>query len=205
MRDRFFFLCGLLWIVAFSVFATILLSIPLFSLNIGWENLTGISGFSHEVLMENYYVLMGYLLNPFESVLNMPDFPSSASALEHFSQVKWLFIFVVFLVLALFYFIIKFIREHLYIVFRQGIITAMIVPLVIIVFTAIIGFDSFFVFFHETLFPDDTWLFNPATDPIITVLTANFFMLCFVIFAIVYELILLIFMLKGRGNAKKAG
>jgi integral membrane protein (TIGR01906 family) len=198
MKDKLKFAGTLIWGVAFSVTVTVLLSIPLFALDIGWEKLTQVAGMSSGKLMHNYLVLMEYLLNPFRTQLRLPDFPSSASALKHFGEVKVLFILVIVLTLVLIPLLIKFYREHLQILFRRGIIAAILVPVVLGIFAVTIGFDSFFVLFHQLLFRDSTWLFDPAKDPIINVLTDSFFMYCFIIFAIIYEGNLAVSLVKSR-------
>ena len=88
MRDRLIFTSLILWGIAAAVSLTLLLAVPLFYIDIHLENLTQISGLSAEVLRNNFNVLMTYLVNPFESVLQMPDFPSSPDALQHFKDVK---------------------------------------------------------------------------------------------------------------------
>ncbi|MFV0556665.1 MAG: TIGR01906 family membrane protein [Lactovum sp.] len=202
MKERIFFSLGNLWILSFSIFSTFILSIPLFYFDISWENLTKISGLSSETLMKNYNILISYLLNPFKSHLKMPDFPSSLSALEHFAQVKWLFLLVILLTIILFYFFILWLKDYLYIYFYQDLIVLVSLPIVFILFTLLIGFDNFFIFFHKIFFRDDSWLFNPLTDPVINVLTENFFMYCFIIFLFIYELVFLFFIIKGRKRLK---
>jgi integral membrane protein (TIGR01906 family) len=203
MRDKVFFGLSLLWIVAFSVFATILLSIPLFAVDIRLENLTYVSGFSSRILMKNYGVLMSYLLNPFQSKLKMPNFPDSTSALVHFAEVKTLFLLVIFLAFALAYFYWKFYKEKWAFLFKTGIKLAMSLPLIFTAIAGLIGFDNFFIAFHQILFRDKTWLFNPETDPIINVLTDSFFMYCFIIFAIMYEVLLGILYFRRKFSGKK--
>lgn len=62
----------------------------------------------------------------------------------------------------------------------------MVVPIGLTVFLAF-SFDYMFVLFHQILFNNEDWLFNPATDPIITVLTQDFFMYCFLFAFILLE------------------
>ena len=50
------------------------------------------------------------------------------------------------------------------------------------------NFDSFFITFHHLLFNNSNWLFDPATDPIIDVLSEGFFAACFAVAGIIYEL-----------------
>ena len=73
----------------------------------------------------------------------------------------------------------------------------MIFPLAIGIIAWLIGFDQFFVAFHEVLFCDNSWLFDPATDPIISVLPEQFFMHTFLIFLLVYELSFFIIYRRG--------
>ena len=69
---------------------------------------------------------------------------------------------------------------------------AAILPIIIAVAGLLIGFDQFFTLFHEALFPgDSSWLFNPATDPIIWILPEEYFMHCFIIFFVAYEVMML--------------
>lgn len=199
------FAFSIAWTIALSVLVTILLSFPLFALDIRWEKLTEIAGMSGNKLMHNYAVLMEYLFNPFRAKLRMPDFPDSDGALKHFSEVKVLFLFVALLVIVLIPVVYKFLKKHLQLLFKRGIILAMLVPVILAVFTFTVGFDNFFILFHQLLFRDKTWLFDPTTDPIINVLTDNFFMYCFIIFAIIYEGILTASLINRRIIIKSNG
>ena len=52
----------------------------------------------------------------------------------------------------------------------------------------LIGFNNFFTLFHQVLFVgDNTWLFDPAKDPVIWILPEEFFMHAFILFALLYE------------------
>lgn len=50
------------------------------------------------------------------------------------------------------------------------------------------NFNRFFVWFHHLLFRDKTWIFNPQMDSIILVLPPVFFLSCFLLFFVLYEL-----------------
>ena len=89
---------------------------------------------------------------------------------------KNLFMLVFFLTIILIPFIIRFMKENLSLVFHNALRVVMLFPLAIGVIAWLIGFDRFFVAFHEVLFRDNSWLFDPATDPIISVLPEQFFM-----------------------------
>ena len=197
MRDKVIVGCSRLWIIALSVTLIIFLAIPLFFGEIFWYQLTDLVQMTAGKIWHNFLILMNYLINPFETKLSMPDFPSSASGLHHFAEVKNLFMLVFFLTIILIPFIIRFIKENLSLVFHNALRVVMLFPLAIGVIAWLIGFDQFFVAFHEVLFRDNSWLFDPATDPIISVLPEQFFMHSFLIFLLVYELIFFIIYRRG--------
>ncbi|MEY8443537.1 TIGR01906 family membrane protein [Lactococcus ileimucosae] len=200
MRERLIFTSVILWGTATAVSLTLLLAVPLFYIDIHLENLPQASGLPAETLRHNFNILMAYLVNPFATGLHMPDFPSSPDALQHFRDVKKLFMLALGLMLALSPAIFLFLKEHLAIVYHNGLRFVMGTPLFIGLVAALIGFDNFFIYFHEIFFRDDTWLFNPDTDPIINVLTENYFMYTFILFLILFEL--LFFLLYWSGNKR---
>ncbi len=203
MRDKIIFSLTILWVIAISVTATVLLAIPLFGLEIQWYQLANVAQMSAQTLWHNFLVLMDYLLNPFIAHLNMPDFPSSASGLKHFSEVKNLFMLALVLTIVLIPAFVIFIKENLRIVFHNGLRIVMIFPLALGIIAVLIGFDNFFIYFHEVLFRDNTWIFNPVVDPIINVLPEQYFMHTFLVFVIVYELIFFLLYQKGYSRIKK--
>ena len=203
MRDKVIFGFSILWIIALSVTLTIFLAIPLFFGEIFWYQLTDLVQMTAGKIWHNFLILMNYLINPLETKLSMPDFPSSASGLHHFAEVKNLFMLVFFLTIILSPFTIRFIKENLSIVFHNALRVVMLFPLAIGVIAWLIGFDRFFVAFHEVLFRDNSWLFDPATDPIISVLPEQFFMHSFLIFLLIYELIFFVIYRRGTLFLKK--
>ncbi|WP_270342196.1 TIGR01906 family membrane protein [Lactococcus lactis] len=203
MRDKVIFGFSILWIIALSVTLTIFLAIPLFFGEIFWYQLTDLVQMTAGKIWHNFLILMNYLINPLETKLSMPDFPSSASGLHHFAEVKNLFMLVFFLTIILIPFTIRFIKENLSIFFHNALRVVMLFPLAIGVIAWLIGFDRFFVAFHEVLFRDNSWLFDPATDPIISVLPEQFFMHSFLIFLLIYELIFFVIYRRGTLFLKK--
>ncbi|MCT0056332.1 TIGR01906 family membrane protein [Lactococcus lactis subsp. lactis] len=203
MRDKVIFGFSILWIIALSVTLTIFLAIPLFFGEIFWYQLTDLVQMTAGKIWHNFLILMNYLINPLETKLSMPDFPSSASGLHHFAEVKNLFMLVFFLTIILIPFTIRFIKENLSLVFNNALRVVMLFPLAIGVIAWLIGFDRFFVAFHEVLFRDNSWLFDPATDPIISVLPEQFFMHSFLIFLLIYELIFFVIYRRGTLFLKK--
>lgn len=203
IRDRFIFGLAMLWVIAAAVILTILLAIPLFAVEMSIFHLSAIAGLSDASLWHNYLVLMNYLLNPFVGHLAFPDFVSSSNGLKHFAEVKGLFMLTWALVLVLLPAFVIFVKENLRIIFHNGLRVFMIVPLAFGIIAGLIGFDNFFVYFHEILFRDSTWLFDPTLDPIINVLPEQFFMHCFILFGVIYELIFYCLYKKGYSRIRK--
>lgn len=141
-------------------------------------------------VMHNYNQLMLYLLWLFKNKLQMDNFPTSKSAAEHFADVKRLLILavLVFIICLVIYIIAKKRNEEgLLKISKIEAWIFLLLPIIILPF-AIVNFDSFFIFFHHLFFASSNWLFDPNTDPIIDVLTEEFFASCFGVFGIIYEL-----------------
>lgn len=191
-----------LYAIAFSLASAVVLAIvasfPLLYIFLKTTDITKITSFSGETIMGNYTQLMIYLLWPFQNVLKMSDFPTSVNGAQHFADVKVLFLLAlgVFIVLGIFYRWI--LKDKL--LSKSVLILGMIVPLIVVPF-AVLNFDSFFIIFHETLFSNKDWLFDPATDPIINVLPETFFAATFAIGLLIYE-VQLWFTLKKKAQLR---
>lgn len=148
--------------------------------------------------MKNYSQLLGYLLFPFKGKLEMSNFPTSPNAARHFYECKLLFelAIIVFIIGVLVLLFLR-MRKRLYYIHISKTIALifMILPVIILPF-ALMNFDEFFISFHHLLFNNNDWLFDPRTDPIINVLTEEFFAGCFAIGGIIYELYFSYFILR---------
>ena len=78
------------------------------------------------------------------------------------------------------YLVYRQIKQKEYRFFKLTAILTIVIPL-ILGFFAFIDFDRLFVMFHQLVFSNDYWLFNPRLDPIINILPENFFMHCFIL------------------------
>ncbi|MFS1663718.1 TIGR01906 family membrane protein [Streptococcus sp. zg-JUN1979] len=182
-----------LWLVALAVVVTIYLAWLVYPIEIGALHIRDSVALSTTSIRENFNQLLSYLTNPVVAILEMEDFPSSESGLKHFADVKALFMIAqgVFLALAIpsFYFLKKEItaaRLALYLPLWR---LMALIPLGLALVAFVIGFDQFFTLFHQIFFlGDDSWLFNPLTDPVIYILPESFFMHCFILFLFCYEL-----------------
>lgn len=139
------------------------------------------TGYSKETILNNYETLISYNELTSDKKLVFPDFPMSITGEIHFEEVKVIFnrfeqtmiitgvIFLVGVVLM--------IRKKLYHwLFYTGILCIGIPTLLgIFVF---LDWNRAFVLFHELAFNNSYWLFNPTTDPIITILPDTFFLQC---------------------------
>ncbi|MDO4680177.1 MAG: TIGR01906 family membrane protein [Aerococcus sp.] len=143
------------------------------------------------LIMKNYFQLLAYLIFPWVSALKMTDFPTSPSAALHFMEVKHLFWFaLVGFVMAsgILFFWIQWLRvERRHWLMTRSIRVAEWLPVIFFVLVLVLGFDTVFVGFHHLFFHNNAWLFDPATDPIIEVLTETFFLICAVMVVVVYE------------------
>ena len=179
--------------------------VPLFRWTISRFDLETISGLTKETLLENYHLLLDFLNKPWVTELKLPDFPMSEAGLGHFYDVKDLFllnygVLIVTLIPSIYFIYYLWNRQKMWRLvrpFQWG----MIVP-VGFVFVMAVGFNTFFVLFHQLFFSNDDWIFKPATDPIINVLPEQFFMYCFILFFILIELIFFLFVFWGRRSLK---
>lgn len=176
-----------------AISGVIVTSPIIYSLAIKWFDLSAVSGLSHEQLMENYNVLISYLVNPAIEALEMPYFSSSENGLFHFEEVKFLFLmcFVVAIVgvIASVITILWIHKQKLQPWMGRWFIIAIAFPLILL-FLIVVAFDQVFLLFHQILFRNDLWLFSPVTDPVITVLPESLFMILFVVAILIYEVLI---------------
>ncbi|HEM2802979.1 TPA: TIGR01906 family membrane protein [Streptococcus suis] len=193
MRTKLQIIGTILFVLSAAVLGTIYLAWLVYPLEISFLGLEKVVYMKAADISYNFNILMNYLTNPFASVLDMPNFSSSADGLKHFADVKHLFhltqgIFI--LTLPAFVLFVKNILLKGYgDLVKKVIFWTMLMPMIIGLLGVLVGFDQFFVLFHTVLFPgDSTWLFDPAKDPVIYILPQEFFLHCFVLFFVLYEL-----------------
>ena len=203
MRTKLTFGASLLFLLSLAILVTIYLAWILYPFEISWLNLTNRVHLKSDTIQYNFHILMDYLTNPFNQVLEMPDFPSSESGLHHFAVVKGLFHLaqgVAIVTLPIFYLFWKqVIQKGFLSLYRRGLLIMLSLPLVLGLVGVSIGFEQFFTLFHQILFVgDDTWLFDPAKDPVILILPEDFFLHCFILFFVTYEILFGLFYFKSR-------
>ena len=203
MRTKLIFGASLLFLLSLAILVTIYLAWILYPFEISWLNLTNRVHLKSDIIQYNFHILMDYLTNPFNPVLEMPDFPSSESGLHHFVVVKGLFHLaqgVAIVTLPIFYLFWKQVVQKGFLsLYRRGLLIMLSLPLVLGLVGVFIGFEQFFTLFHQILFVgDDTWLFDPAKDPVILILPEDFFLHCFILFFVTYEILFGLFYFKSR-------
>lgn len=180
---------------------------PLYVFDIKYLNILDWVDLSKTELLANYRQLMAYLNLPWVSQLKMTDFPVSASGAFHFYEVKRLFMLNYGVLLITLIPSVIFLKESI----KQKRLWKLVRPFQIgalipvgLGFGMLIGFQQFFETFHGVFFNNDDWLFDPATDPIINVLPEAYFMHCFILALVIFELIMLVGIVSGRRELKKA-
>ncbi|HEM5144813.1 TPA: TIGR01906 family membrane protein [Streptococcus suis] len=194
MKTKLQIIGTILFVLSAAVLGTIYLAWLVYPIEISYLGLEKVVYMKSSDISYNFNILMNYLTNPFARVLDMPNFSSSADGLKHFADVKHLFHLaqVIFLISlpAVFYFWKEVVRKGYGKLYQAVFLWMAAVPVFIAVLGLLIGFDSFFTLFHQVLFPgDSTWLFNPNTDSVIYILPAEFFLHCFLLFFVLYEII----------------
>ena len=203
MKTKFTLAGSILFLLSLAILLTIYLAWLVYPQEISWLGLTSRVHLQPQTIQHNFNVLMVYLTNPLNQVLAMPDFPSSASGIHHFAVVKGLFHLaqgVALLTLSIFYLFWKqVIQKGFLSLYRRGILIMLSLLLVLGLVGIFIGFEQFFTLFHQILFVgDDTWLFDPAKDPVILILPEDFFLHAFLLFFCLYELIFGFLYLQSR-------
>jgi integral membrane protein (TIGR01906 family) len=147
-------------------------------------NIVEISGLDRQTITENYDALIDYNSPFFKGDLKFPSLAASASGLQHFAEVKNLFVafyYIGFIALLLSVIIIVYKlkqKENHYLLISS--ITVLILPAIVVAACAV-NFDKTFIIFHKIFFRNNYWLFDPTTDPVINILPDTFFLHCLLV------------------------
>lgn len=177
---------GLLFFIFFATLGTIFVINfgGLYRFDVNHLNIEGTSGLSYDVIMENYNALIAYCSPFFFGKLEFPSLAASPSGISHFAEVKVIFngcyILMALSIVLLVVIILQKRKHHDYKYLKTASITSIVFPLLVGLGMSI-NFNQAFVIFHKLFFRNDDWLFDPATDPIITILPEEYFMHCAVV------------------------
>lgn len=154
---------------------------PLYYLDINILNIPENTGYSKDEIKANYDALIDYSSPFYKGDLSFPTLESSPSGLQHFREVKN--IFMAFYILGA----LSLITAVVIIVYKskkRDINYLAVSSLMAIIFPIITGlllaidFDTSFYVFHKIFFNNDYWIFDPLTDPVINILPSTFFLHC---------------------------
>lgn len=195
MRERFncWLLLVLMLVAALSTSIFLTTNLSIFFTR--WKEEVGISLTS---FYYDYFHLLLYLQFP-PIKLHLQFIRISINAMRHFEDVKtWLVINEVicissWLLIKNRYKKIDKQNQIFQLILLINYLCIILLSLGVILF---INFNSSFLQLHRMLFCNSYWVFNPKTDPIIYILTPEFFGWLFVTFGIIILLILLIFRKK---------
>lgn len=173
-----------LTLVLFIISAAVVVTLnfrPLYYWDIVLLHIAESSGYAREEIVQNYDVLIEYnsIFGPKE--LHFPTLAMSETGRIHFEEVKDVFVFfeitaIVTGILSLAGILYRHFRKNAGYLLLAGILTVGI-PAVLAIFIAL-NWDTVFVLFHKIVFNNDYWIFDAATDPVITILPDTFFMHC---------------------------
>lgn len=178
--DLFLAFCMMAFLISMAVVITLEFR-PLYYRDIKSLEIEETSGYSEEEIRANYDALIDYNVSPFQDKLIFPTFPMSEEGEIHFREVKKIFQFFLklFLISAVAVSVgaaVKARKKEFRYLKWAGIMT-LTVPAVLAIPVSLC-WDQVFVLFHEIVFDNDYWLFDPVTDPVIRILPDEFFLHC---------------------------
>ncbi len=180
LRDLLLGLVTALFVISAAV-VLVLHFRPLYRLDVDLLGIPALSGLPKEEILQNYDALIDYnsLFGP--SSLEFPTLAMSETGRIHFEEVKRVFLFFeiacivsgALLVLGL---VLRRPRRAGSWLLLAGILTLGI-PAALGILIAL-NWERVFVLFHRIVFRNDYWIFDAATDPVITILPDTFFLHC---------------------------
>lgn len=171
-------LCVAIFTICFAILATLSFT-PLYYFDVQHLAIAEQSGISLARIVENYNYTIHYLLNPFPQTFDLPSLAYSTAGRIHFQDVKRIFIavdfmFVVTAVISVIG-IWKHVRRRDFNFLKTAAIALTLFTVIPLIMFAI-DFNGTFILFHKLFFRNNYWIFDPRTDPIITILPETFFL-----------------------------
>lgn len=161
---------------------------PLYYLDIKLLNITETSGYPKDEIIANFNALIDYCSPFYKGSLSFPTLEASPSGIQHFKEVKDIFMIfyglgLISLICAIIIIVYKYQkRDYSYLAVSS--IVSIVLPIIIGLFLAI-DFDTAFLIFHKIFFRNDYWIFDPVTDPVINILPATYFLHCAILIIII--------------------
>lgn len=195
-NTKYYLLAILNWsiLMLFLVSVAIFITLNLTSIMVSVSQQT-ITHVMQQQIIADYWRLMHFLQLPWIDSLHFNFVPLSSTGKQHFNDVRNLILFneavlVVTGVISLRFLRHKKKKQQLW----QLLLPSRTILTAVPVFCGLlaINFNSAFIKFHQLMFRNQDWVFNPNTDPIINILNETFFIQSFLLFVILLETELLI-------------
>ena len=150
----------------------------------GGGELSVITGLSEAEILANYNALIDYNSIFFAGPLEFPTLPMSDAGRIHFEEVKAIFsAFQIALIVSAALaapLCISLARKRRFRFLAPGGLFALLIPAFVVCLMTIVGWDNFFVLFHQVFFNNDFWVFDYRVDPIILLLPDDWFLNCLI-------------------------
>ena len=181
---------------------------PLYEADIDRYSLCETTGMTKEEILANYQAVIDYNNLGGPDTLEFPTLAMSQGGRIHFEEVRRIFHAMQYAMIicgALTIFAVVFTIRKKILSYRlwSGIFTIALPSVVGIM--AAVSWDNFFVFFHQVMFNNDYWIFDAATDPVITILPDGYFLHCLimiVVMALAGAFAFIIWYVHGRKRLK---
>ena len=172
----------------FSVIFSVLIIITIVKFTVGFKqlyyfdinylNIPILSGLSKEEIKENYDYMIDYNLGKDKKEFELPTIKSSKQGKIHFEEVRDIFqsmnkMFNILLLLSIIGVVINILDKNIE-VLKTTSKTLILLPMMLML-PIVINFSGSFVLFHKIMFDNDYWIFDPSLDPVINILTEEFF------------------------------
>lgn len=203
-KDIFISLFLSIFIISFAVCFTVFFT-PFYDWCISLLGIDKMTYLSIEDIKLNYQCMINYfsLLN--RNSLEFIHFNMSNSGSIHFEDVKVIVdaIQVICITSGVVssWMIFNEIKKQEYRYFNLTFKLVLFIPLALF-FVCMINFDLAFILFHKLLFRNEYWVFSIVSDPVITILPQDFFMLSFglIIFIILMSSVICYLIYKNKVN-----
>lgn len=174
-------------IISLSISLFIITSIVIFTVkwktlyyfDIDYLNIPKLSNMTKEDIRLNYDYLIEYNTKDRDVEFELPTLKSSTEGKIHFEEVREIFqnielINIITGIISIIGIFICIKSKDIKMLKSIG-ITLISIPLFLMI-PVIMNFEVSFKLFHEILFDNDYWIFNPSVDPVINMLPAEFFL-----------------------------
>ncbi|MEW9077384.1 TIGR01906 family membrane protein [Terrisporobacter glycolicus] len=141
-------------------------------------NISEMSGFTEEEIKQNYDYLIDYNLNKNVEEFHLPTIKYSKEGKIHFEEVRNIFqivknVFYISGLISVLGIILSIKSKNIKFLNTASIMTILL-PIIASI-PLMINFNYFFIKFHEAVFSNDYWIFDPSIDPVINMLPQDVF------------------------------